>query len=65
VNRLPSADDLTGPEFTALCRVATGFSSRTTISAAHQMRLIDLELIQLRMGGLMATPAGRMVARAR
>jgi hypothetical protein len=63
MNRLPSADDLTAAEFTSLCLVASGFMSRT-IPKAHQARLTELGLIQSLMGGLMATPAGRMVARA-
>ena len=42
--------------------VAPGFMSRT-IPKAHEARLIELGLIRAAMGGLMATPAGRMVAR--
>ena len=62
MNRLPGADDLTAPEFTSLLLVAPGFMSRT-IPKAHEARLIELGLIRAVMGGLMATPAGRMVAR--
>jgi len=64
LNRLPSAEDLTSAEFASLVLVAPGFSSKT-IPKAHQARLIELGLIQSAMGGLMATPAGRMVARVR
>lgn len=64
MNRIPSADELTAPEFTSLCRVASGFSTRS-IPRAHEARLVELGLIQSLMGGLMPTPAGRMVARAR
>ena len=38
-------------------------TSKRTIPAAHQTKLVQLGLIQATMGGLMATPAGRMVAR--
>ena len=63
MNRLPNAADLTSPEFHSLLLVAPGFMS-ATIPRAHQARLIELGLIQSRMGGLMATPAGHMVARS-
>ena len=62
MNRLPTAEDLTSAEFTSLLLVAPGFMSRT-IPRAHQARLIELGLIRSAMGGLMATPAGRLVAR--
>jgi hypothetical protein len=39
-----------------------GFICRT-IPCAHEERLVKLGLIQLMMGGLMAPPASRMVAR--
>jgi hypothetical protein len=63
MNRLPSAEDLTSAEFSSLLLIAPGFMSRT-ISKLHQTRLIELGLIRVAMGGLVATPAGRMVARA-
>ena len=59
---MPTAADLTSAEYFALRQVAKGFISRT-ISKAHQARLVELGLIQSLMGGLMITPAGRMVAR--
>jgi len=59
---MPTAADLTTAEYAALRQVATGFISRT-ISKAHQARLVQLGLIQSLMGGLVITPAGRMVAR--
>lgn len=62
MNRLPTVEDLTSAEFTSLLLVAPGFMSRT-IPKAHQARLIELGLIRSAMGGLMATPAGRMAAR--
>jgi hypothetical protein len=64
MNRLPSAEDLTAPEFVSLLLVAPGFMSRT-IPKAHEARLIELGLIRSAMGGLMATPAGHIVARVR
>jgi hypothetical protein len=63
MNRLPNAADLTPPEYSSLRLVARGFMSKT-IPKLHQARLIELGLIQCLMGGLMATPAGRMVARS-
>lgn len=63
MNRLPNAADLTPSEYSSLLLVARGFMSKT-IPKAHQARLIELDLIQCRMGGLMATPAGHMVARS-
>lgn len=62
MNRLPSAEDLTSAEFASLLLVAPGFMSRT-LPKPHQVRLMELGLIQVTMGGLVATPAGRMVAR--
>ena len=62
MNRLPNAEDLTAAEFASLLLVAPGFMSRT-IPRAHQARLMELGLIRSAMGGLMPTPAGRMVAR--
>ena len=61
MNRLPNATDLTTPELVSLRLVARGFMSRT-IPKAHQLKLVELGLIQSLMGGLMATPIGRMVA---
>jgi hypothetical protein len=61
LNRLPNATDLTTPELNSLRLIARGFMSRT-IPKAHQLRLVELGLIQSLMGGLMATPIGRMVA---
>ena len=62
MNRLPTAEDLTSAEFKSLLLVAPGMMSRT-IPKAHEARLVELGLIHSAMGGLMATPAGRMVAR--
>lgn len=62
MNRLPTAEDLTSAEFKSLLLVAPGFMRRT-IPRDHEARLLELGLIQSALGGLMATPAGRMVAR--
>ena len=64
MGRMPTAMDLTPAEFSSLLLVARGFMS-PTIPKAHQARLVELGMIQALMGGLMATPAGRMVARTR
>jgi hypothetical protein len=61
MNRIANARDLTTAEFASLRLVAPGFMPRT-IPKAHEARLIELGLIQCVMGGLMATPAGRMAA---
>jgi hypothetical protein len=62
MNRIPTKSDLTDLEFAALREVSTGFMSRT-IPKGRRARLVELGLIQEVMGGLMATPAGRIVAR--
>jgi len=62
MNRIPTVEDLTADEFLSLRLVARGFMSRT-IPKPHQAKLIELGLIRALMGGLIATPAGRMVAR--
>jgi len=63
MDRMPNATDLTPPELSSLRLVVHGFMSRT-IPKAHQARLIELGLIRSLMGGLMATPMGRIVGRA-
>jgi hypothetical protein len=63
MDRMPNAAELTASEYSSLCLVARGFMSRT-IPRAHETRLVELGFIQSIMGGLMATPAGRMAARA-
>jgi hypothetical protein len=62
MDRIPNAADLTAAELSSLRLVTKGFITKT-IPKAHQDRLVQLGLIQSLMGGLMATPAGRMVAR--
>jgi hypothetical protein len=43
--------------------VAASFTPTHQINAGQRTRLLELELIQSGMGGLMPTPAGRIVAR--
>jgi hypothetical protein len=43
--------------------VGSSFTSRSHVNPALQQRLIALGLIHYAMGGLMPTPAGRIVAR--
>lgn len=63
MDRIPSALELTAEEHASLVLTCRGFITRS-IPHAHEVRLVELGLIQSMMGGLMATPAGRMVARA-
>ena len=63
MDRIPTRHELTAEEFSSLCRVSRGFTTQS-IPRLHQIRLIELGLIQKAMGGLMPTPAGRNVARA-
>ena len=62
--RIPSALELTVPEWTSLRNiVANGFTPTLQVGAGHRARLTELGLIRCGMGGLVATPAGRIVAR--
>jgi hypothetical protein len=61
MNRMPSQSDLTPAEFSCLRDLSGGFRSRA-IPAKQKARLVELGLIQAVLGGLMITPAGRMVA---
>jgi hypothetical protein len=64
VDRISSRSDLTVDEMTLLRLIVTGsFMSKGSMSAARYARLLELGLIQNGMGGVMPTPAGRMVAR--
>ena len=64
--RIPSALELSLPEWTSLrTLVARNFTPSRQIDASHKARLLELGLIQCSMGGLMATPTGRIVARGR
>ncbi len=64
LNRIPSPLELTTDEMKALRGIAgSSFTSRSHVNPAQQARLIALGLVQYAMGGLMPTPAGRIVAR--
>ena len=63
MDRIPSRADLTPAEFSSLCLVSKGFTGKT-IRSDHRKRLVQLGLIQDMMGGLMPTPAGRIVSRS-
>ncbi|MGH6890360.1 MAG: hypothetical protein ACREHF_14390 [Rhizomicrobium sp.] len=61
---ISSRSDLTVGEMTLLRLIITGsFMSKGSLPAARCARLFELGLIQTGMGGVMPTPAGRMVAR--
>ncbi len=64
MDRIPRATDLTLPEMMSLREVVGGnFTSMASVPAANRKKLIELGLIHAAMGGLMATPAGKIVAR--
>lgn len=64
MDRIPNASDLTHEEMKSLrLIVAHSFMSKSTLSAEHRARLLELGLIQLGMGGLMPTPAGRIASK--
>jgi hypothetical protein len=61
---IPRKSDMTSFEFSTLCEiVARSFLSSRTVPAASRMRLVELGLVRHAMGGLMPTPAGKIVAR--
>jgi hypothetical protein len=62
--RIPTARELTPAEWKSLRDiVAQGFTPTQQVSVSHRVRLMELDLIRCGMGGLIATPAGRIVAR--
>jgi len=64
MDRIPRASELTADEMSALRNIVTsGFTPGGQINRRGRNRLLELGLIQLAMGGLMPTPAGRIVAR--
>jgi hypothetical protein len=64
MQRIPRASDLTVSELLSLREIVAGnFTSTGTVSLANRTKLLELGLIQSAMGGLMATPSGRIVAR--
>jgi hypothetical protein len=64
MDRMPSKSELTSPEFLSLREiVSASFMSRGSLPNARRARLIELGLIKNALGGVVATPAGRIVAR--
>jgi hypothetical protein len=64
LNRIPTALDLTLGEWTSLRDIVLrSFTPTHQVAAPDRHRLLQLGLIQCRMGGVMPTPAGRIVAR--
>jgi hypothetical protein len=64
MDRLPNGNDLTAGEMTSLrLIVAQSFMSLSSLPAPRRARLVELGLIRVALGGIMATPAGRMVGR--
>jgi hypothetical protein len=64
MERIPRASELTTDEMRFLRRIVTAsFTPGNQIHPAQRSRLIELGLIQRGMGGLVATPAGRIVSR--
>jgi len=64
VQQIARASDITAGELQALRRVvAESFVSRATLTRLQIDRLSSLELVHCAMGGVMPTPAGRIVSR--
>jgi len=64
MNRIPTALDLTLQEFASLRNIVIrSFTPLNQVAAPEKERLLELGLIQIGMGGLVPTPAGRIVAR--
>ncbi len=64
MERIPTKPDLSSAEMGSLREiVARSFIGARTIPLLRKVRLLELGLISNAMGGLMPTPAGRMVAR--
>ena len=64
VDRIPNRGDVTPDELASLRLIVDcSFLSTSAIPALRRARLLQLGLIQNGMGGLMPTPAGRILAR--
>jgi len=64
MERIPRAHELTSDEMRALRGIVTGsFTPSGQVNLFQRQRLLELGLIQCAMGGLMPTPAGRILAR--
>jgi hypothetical protein len=64
MDRIPSAAELSRDEMISLrAVVARSFIPATHINPHQRARLLQLGLVQSGMGGLMPTPAGKIVSR--
>jgi hypothetical protein len=64
MDRIPNALDLTLGELASLKMIVlNGFTPLRHVHADQIARLLKLELITSALGGLMPTPAGRIVSR--
>lgn len=64
MDRMPAKSELTPSEFISLQQiVAASFMSKGSLSATRRARLVELGLIMNAMGGVVPTPAGRILAR--
>jgi hypothetical protein len=64
MDHIPRASELTPEEMSALRSIISRAASSTgTVSKASRERLLAMGLITAAMGLLIATPAGRIVAR--
>jgi len=56
-------DELSDAEMKSLCIIAEGTPPKGTIPLEHARRLINLDFVEQRLGGLVATGKGRMRAK--
>jgi len=64
MERIPRAHELTPDEMGALRIIVSGsFTPNGHVNQHQRNRLLELGLIHRAMGGLMPTPAGRILAR--
>jgi hypothetical protein len=64
MDRIPNAADLNRDEMTSLRIIVTrSFVPGAQINKEQRARLLQLGLIQSALGGLMPTPAGKIVSR--
>jgi hypothetical protein len=64
MTRIPNQLDLTADELKTLRGIVAGsFTPTSQVNIQQRARLLELGLILGGMGGLMPTPAGRIVAR--
>jgi hypothetical protein len=64
VDRIPNAACLSQGELRSLRSiVGASFTPNNQIHHQHRLRLIELGLVQCALGGLLPTPAGRIVSR--